>query len=300
MAKPEQVIPEKVIGYELGSTSTQYKATDAILYAATIGASADPMNVEDLDFTYELSENFKVMPTFGVVLANFMEFFDALQACPGLPEYNPMMLLHGEQDTEVFKPFPPEGKINMKSVISDVADKTKGALLTISTEKTLEETGEVIGVDKTRIFIRGIGGFGFKGQTKVEPLPATPDRAPDRTVSEQTAPNQAILYRLNSDLNPLHISPDMAAMGGFEKPILHGLCTFGFSTRAVLKEYCNNDVSAFKSISTRFTSHVFPGETLITEMWQEGDKVIFTTKTAERGKVVIQGQANVGTPAPKL
>ena len=135
-----------------------------MLYAATIGTSADPMNVEDLDFTYELSENFKVMPTFGVILQPFKELFEALQSCPGLPQLNPEMLLHGEQDTEVYTPFPPEARVNLKSVLSDVADKTKGALLTISTEMTLDDgTRQLIGVSKTRIFIRGLGGFGFKG-----------------------------------------------------------------------------------------------------------------------------------------
>lgn len=151
------------------------------------------------------------------------------------------------------------------------------------------ECGEVVAVQVSRMFIRGIGGFGFKGNSKVEPLPAAPNRAPDRSITEATQPNQAILYRLNSDSNPLHIAPEMAAMGGFDRPILHGLCSFGFAARAVLKEFCNNDVTAFKEINTRFTSHVFPGESLVTDMWQEGDKVIFTTKTVEREKVVIQG-----------
>jgi acyl dehydratase len=110
-------------------------------------------------------------------------------------------------------------------------------------------------------------------------MPNPPSRAPDSTVTEATQPNQAIIYRLCSDKNPLHIAPDMAAMGGFDRPILHGLCFFGFASRAVLKEFCANDVTQFKKVSVRFTSHVFPGDTLITEMWREGNTVVFTQKT---------------------
>jgi acyl dehydratase len=131
-------------------------------------------------------------------------------------------------------------------------------------------------------------------------MPKKPDRAPDATVTEPTQPNQAILYRLCSDNNPLHISPSQAATGGFERPILHGLCFFGFASRAILSSFCGNDVTKFKKVAVRFTSHVFPGETLITEMWREGNTVVFTQKTAERGKICISGYAEVDGEAPRL
>jgi len=120
------------------------------------------------------------------------------------------------------------------------------------------------------LFIRGIGGFGYTGNSPTS-IPEPLDRQPDLSTTEQTATNQAIFYRLCADLNPLHISPEMASQGGFERPILHGLCYFGYAGRSILSAICQNDVKKLKEISCRFTSHVFPGETLVTDMWQDGD-----------------------------
>jgi acyl dehydratase len=132
----------------------------------------------------------------------------------------------------------------------------------------------VLSINTSKIFIRGIGGFGDKGILKDE-LPVPPKRQPDHVAETRTEPNQAILYRLCGDLNPLHIDPDMAAMGKFDKPILHGLGFYGFTARTIFEKYCGGDVKNFKSFNARFTSHVFPGETLIVEMFKEGDKVYF-------------------------
>lgn len=152
-----------------------------------------------------------------------------------------------------------------------------------------KESGDLVAKIITNLFVRGIGGFGHKGTIKqVYPQPSS-KRAPDASVEEKTTPDQAFLYRLNGDLNPLHVDPQMSEMGGFKVPILHGLCTYGFTARAVYEKYHKEDPMVLKKISGRFTSHVFPGETLVVDMWKEGNTVIFATKTKERGIVVLKG-----------
>jgi 3-hydroxyacyl-CoA dehydrogenase/3a,7a,12a-trihydroxy-5b-cholest-24-enoyl-CoA hydratase len=152
------------------------------------------------------------------------------------------------------------------------------------------------------VFIRGIGGFGGdKGPATDPNLP--PKRVPDAVFSEKTSPNQALLYRLSGDVNPLHADPSMAAMGGFDRPILHGLCTFGYAGRAILKSFCNGDPSKMKSIRARFTKHVFPGDTIVTLMWKENSKVFFQCIVSERPGYVLSGgcaEIIVDSPQAKL
>lgn len=298
--RPAQVVPEQCRGFKIGGALTQsYTERDTILYALGVGTSRDPMDSKEIQFTYENAENFKVLPTFGVSIGSFNTLFEGLLNCPGLPEFNPMMLLHGEHKLELIKPFPAKQTVTINSEIIDVADKGKGALVTIASSIS-DETGSLIARNIAKLFIKGIGGFGDKGKLQ-DALPNPPTRPPCKTSIDQTLPNQAILYRLAGDTNPLHIDPQMSAMGGFDRPILHGLCSFGIAGKAILKEFCNYDVNQFKSISVRFTSHVFPGETLVTEMWKEGNKVIFTSKTHERGKVAVQGFVELNEIAqPKI
>ena len=295
--KPDKVIPDKVRGFKAKDITMQYTEMQTILYALGVGVSRDPMNLNDLNFTYERADEFKILPTFGVVLQQADVAFEGLMSCPGLPNFNPMMLLHGEQKLEIFKPFPKKQNVEVKTEIVDVADKGKGALVSISTT-VLDENKAPICRNTSRLFIRGIGGFGDKGLSQ-DTLPSVPKNAPNKVSTDHVLPNQAILYRLSGDTNPLHIAPEMAALGGFDRPILHGLCFYGIAGRAVLKEFCGDDVTKFKSISARFTSHVFPGETLITEMWSTSNGVIFQQKTQERGKVCSQGFVELH-PSPKL
>ena len=297
--KPAKVIPEKVRGYKLKDASLEYTEIQTILYALGIGISRDPMNLADLSFTYERAEEFKIVPTFGVTIGGVDVVFEGLLSCPGLPDFNPMMLLHGEHKLEMLQPFPRRQRVEIKTEITDVADKGKGALVTI-TSTVLDEKKAPICRNIMKLFIRGIGGFGDKGLSQ-DSLPPAPKETPHRTSTDPTTPNQAILYRLAGDLNPLHISPDMAAIGGFDRPILHGLCFFGVAGRAVLKEFCGDDVNRFRSISARFTSHVFPGETIVTEMWRNSRGIVFQQKTVERGKVCSQGFAEITEePRPKI
>jgi len=263
-----------------------YTQKDTSLYALSVGVGAkNQVCGKQLPFVYENSAEYKVLPTWGVIVP-----FDGLDITniPGLT-FNPMMLLHGEQYLELKRPFPASGTVSSQARLKGVYDMGKGALVVIETT-TKDERGQELCVNNYSMYIRGLGGFGGDrgpAQDANEP----PARAPDATSTDPIPLNQALLYRLTSgDLNPLHADPSMAAMGGFDKPILHGLCSFGHAGKAVLQHFCDWDVSKFKSIRARFAKHVFPGETLITEMWKVApNKVLFRVKVAERNEYAIQG-----------
>jgi 3-hydroxyacyl-CoA dehydrogenase/3a,7a,12a-trihydroxy-5b-cholest-24-enoyl-CoA hydratase len=201
-----------------------------------------------------------------------------------------MMLVHGEQYLEIKMPIPIAAHITCYPRISQVYDKGSGLLMVTDTV-CKDESGSEISVSQSSMFIRGLGGFGGeRGSSPDSNVP--PDRAPDAIQREKMLPQQALIYRLSGDINPLHADPAMAAVGGFDRPILHGLCSFGFAGRAVLKHFCDNDPSRFKSIKVRFSKHVFPGETLVTEMWKVSDsKVVFRSTVAERNEVVLSSAA---------
>jgi NAD(P)-dependent dehydrogenase (short-subunit alcohol dehydrogenase family)/acyl dehydratase/putative sterol carrier protein len=283
----DKVDVAKALAHKIPAMTFKYTEAEAILYALGVGAAADPLDARELKFTYENSPEFQVLPTFGVIIPS-----GALASVVDLPglDFNPMMLLHGEQYMELKEPLPSSGTVVSKPVIKAVYDKGKGALviLRVSTEN---EAGKEILVNEYSLFIRGLGGFGGDKGPKPENN-AAPARAPDVIHREPTAENQALLYRLSGDTNPLHADPAMAEMGGFHRPILHGLCTFGYATRAVLKHFCDNDVSKFKSVRVRFVKPVFPGETVVTEMWRVApNKIVFRAKVAERGEYVLNNCA---------
>lgn len=277
--------PEKALAAELDGVPYQYTDHEVMLYALGVGAGVPQTAADQLQFTFE--GDLKVLPTFGVV-PPFPSLM-GLMGAPGL-EFNPMMLLHGEQYMEVKKhPIPTSGTLTTKPKISAVYDKGKGALVLLDAV-TSDENGEEIFFNTFSVFLRGEGGFG--GESGPKPSNAAPDRDPDKVVEMPTLPQQALIYRLCGDRNPLHADPGFASMGGFDMPILHGLCSFGIVGRAVLQEYCDNDPARFKSIKVRFSGHMFPGETLVVEMWKESDdKILLRAKTAERGLNVITNAA---------
>ncbi|ORZ40738.1 Fox2 protein [Catenaria anguillulae PL171] len=266
----------------------KYTERDVILYALGVGATRN-----DLQWVYENSEKFHALPTYGIITG-----FDAMNAVPFndfLPSFNPMMLLHGEQFCEVYKPIPTAGALQAKPKIVDIVDKGKGAVVTIGVT-TVDANGDKVCYNESTLFIRGIGGWGGR-KTSADRGAATaanepPARAADHVITEKTVESQAALYRLSGDLNPLHIDPQMSAMGGFDVPILHGLCTLGIAGKQVIAQYGGQDpANNFKSIKGRMAASVFPGETLKTEMWQEGNKVLFRVSVVERNKVVISNAA---------
>lgn len=276
----------KAIGHKFPAYEYKVTNNDVILYSLGIGFQADPMNKSHYNFTYENGEEFQAFPTMGVVIAHRASLGDL--SVPGMPTFNPMMLLHGEESLEVHKPIEPDMVLAVQETLVDLQDKTKATVMVIQTDAVDKESGDLIFRVITNLFIRGIGGFGNKGKIKIS-IPPAPKTNPDHVIEEKTLPNQAFLYRLNGDMNPLHVDPAMSEMGGFKVPILHGLCTYGFTARAVYESYFKADAQVISKFSGRFTSHVFPGETLVVHTWKNGNQIVFETKTKERGKVVLKG-----------
>ncbi len=271
---------------------SRYDERDVSLYALGVGAAEDPLDSGDLGLVYEMSgEGFKVLPTFAVIPSMKVIFdqFKSGKKAPGL-NYGFERILHGEQYTEVKRPLPTNAKLKHEIKIKDIFDKGKNALV-VTAITTFDESGNELCYNELTSFVRGAGGWGGERGPSAE-INVAPDRAPDAVIEEKTHANQALLYRLSGDINPLHADPAFAQGFGFPKPILHGLCTFGFAARAVIKAFSKGDPRYFKSIKVRFAESVFPGETLVTEMWRDGDqKVIFRTKVKERDKVVLSNAA---------
>lgn len=261
-------------GIELPPTSFEYNDRDVMLYAVGVGAT-------ELDFVFE--RNLKVLPTFAVIPA-----FPGLMGLTQAVEINPVMILHGEQSIKLNKPIPVKGKLTTSGKVTGVYDKGKGALVVIESE-TKDEQGVALFVNTASVFVRGAGGFG--GERGPEAGNKPPDRAPDKTVEMQTLPTQAMIYRLSGDRNPLHVDPAFAKMAGYDTPILHGLCTLGHAGRAVLGTYCDNDPARMTGLEVRFSGVVFPGDSIITEMWDEGGGRIVLQAKTQRGDVVISNAA---------
>lgn len=251
----------------------------------------------DLPLVYENHDSFQVLPTFGVIPTfNAVAPFSMGDV---VPNFSPMMLLHGEQYLEIRKfPIPTEAKLVSYPKLIEVIDKgNAGIVVTGSTTKDAK-TGEDVFYNESTVFIRGSGGFGGakKGGDRgaATTIHKTPQRAPDAVVTEKTTEEQAALYRLSGDRNPLHIDPEFSKVGGFKTPILHGLCFFGISGKHIVQQF-----GMVKNIKVRFAGTVLPGQTLKTEMWKEGNKAIFQTTVVETGKLCIAaaGAELVGTGA---
>ncbi len=293
MDKPDQIVTEKVIGFKLKCPPYKLTMNKAILYNLSVGYSKDPVDRKDLEFTYEFSEEFKVSPTMGCVQLEIEVMFNALKDCPGIPDFNPMMLLHGEESLTLHQQFEPDTEYFIDGEIVDCMDKKKGAVIVIlckgySNQSKTDLVYELI----MTTYIRGMGGYDKSNRKhkKWVAIPRPIKRKPDFILSQKTDPNQALYYRLNGDMNPLHADPDMAAMGGFSRPILHGLCTYGISSKLMIEKVCGNNPEKFKRLNGRFTSHVFPGDTLELMAWRTGpNSFVFATQTKERGKIVLIG-----------
>jgi acyl dehydratase len=267
-----------MVGKQLEPTHFTYGERDVMLYALGVGAGAG-----ELAFTYE--RDLQVLPTFGVIPA-----FPALFAMGSAMEVNPMMVLHGEQRIELHAPLPTRGTLTTTPTIRAIYDKGKGALLVVDAV-TVDAQGRRLCTNTFGAFARGEGGFGGdRGPSGPKHMP--PDRAPDAVVAMPTLPQQALLYRLSGDMNPLHADPEFAKLGGYDRPILHGLCTFGHVGRAVLQRFCGNQPERFRALDVRFAGVVFPGETIVTEMWKIAPgQIIVRARTQERGEAVITSAA---------
>jgi 3-hydroxyacyl-CoA dehydrogenase/3a,7a,12a-trihydroxy-5b-cholest-24-enoyl-CoA hydratase len=284
---------DQAVGFEWPPRTTTFDERDVSLYALGVGAGKDPLDTKDLAFVYEMSgEGFKMLPTFAVAPSHRAMFDLAKEGkqAPGL-HYGFDRVLHGEQYTEIRAPWPTHGKLTHKIKIKNIFDKGKGALV-VQGITTTDEAGTELAYNEVGTFVRGAGGWGGDRGPNAE-VNVPPNRAPDAVVEQKTDPNQALVYRLSGDWNPLHVDPTFAKNFGFERPILHGLCTYGFAGRHVVSKFApNGDPRYFKSIKARFAKSVLPGETLVTEMWRESDtRIVFQTRVKERGEIAISNAA---------
>ncbi|KAJ0087296.1 hypothetical protein Patl1_09450 [Pistacia atlantica] len=212
--------------------------------------------------------------------------------------YDPRLLLHGQQYIEIYKPLPCSASVRTEACIAGLHDKGKAAIIEIETKCFHSESGELLFMNRMTAFLRGAGGFSKSSQ------PFSYSNYPTNQASAAKIPKvqpfAALLYRLSGDYNPLHSDPEIAKVAGFSRPILHGLCTLGFAVRAIIKCICRGDPNMVKSISGRFLLHVYPGETLITEMWIEGLRVIYQVKVKERNRTVLSGYVDLHRLASSL
>lgn len=271
---------EDALNYRSDEIVYEYAEKDVILYALGLGARRT-----DLDLVYENSENFFALPTFAVlpvfsVPIDYSEF---------LPEFNPMKLLHGEQYLELHGPIPTSNTLKVQGRIIEMIDKGKSAIVVMGVD-IKDQDNKLLAEAQSTIFIRGAGGFGgpSKGKDRGAATAANnppKGKTPDVVEYVTTGPDQAALYRLSGDYNPLHIDPNMSQIGGFEVPILHGLCTYGMAAKAALARFGGNEPNAIKSIKARFSSHVIPGDRIEIPMWIDPNnnrKVIFQVLVAGR------------------
>lgn len=268
-----------------------YGDKDVMLYALGIGLSADPLDDAELAFTTERAP-LKVVPTAATVLAaaGGRVRGEPLPVPEGHRPSQPnfLMLVHGEQKVELHRPLPPAGTFKAASRTIGAFDKgaDKGAVLVNETVWT-DEAGERVATLTSSSFCRGDGGFGGPSEGAPEPH-RVPDRAPDQSVEIATRPDQALLYRLNGDRNPLHSDPVSAKKSGFPRPILHGLCTYGITCRAVLQAVTDWDPDVIASHQARFSAPVFPGDIVTVDLWVDGRDVSFEARVKERGATVIK------------
>ncbi len=256
-----------------------YTDRETMLYALGVGFGRDPMNEAELPFVYE--NGLKTVPTLATVIAWG-------QRTIGQSGINYLMVVHGEQRLTVHKPLPASATIVADERVSGAVDKGAGKGALIFTEKVirLKGTNEKLCTLGGTIFARGDGGFGGPSTGAIEPHPI-PERKADVVHEADTRADQALLYRLSGDRNPLHSDPKIATMAGFPRPILHGLCSYGTACRSVLATVCKYDHTLIAGFDVRFSSPVFPGETIVTEMWKDGKVVSFRSKVKERDVVVI-------------
>ena len=260
-----------------------WNSKDALLYAVGIGAGQN-----DLPFTTENTKEVQqvVFPTFAVV-AGSGTTSPGKSAMAEIGTFNWALLGHGSQAITLHRPIPVEAEATVQDKVVAMYDKGKAAVVVTEAETKLK-TGELLWTTRSSVFIRGEGGWdGERGPSGPQNEP--PAKAPDHEVTLQTSPDQAFVYRLSGDRNPLHTDPSFAAIGGFDRPILHGLCSYGFTGRALLGALCNNDVTKFKHIEGRFSSPVMPGDALTVRMWNVGaGETVFTTSVGDR-VVIDQG-----------
>jgi acyl dehydratase len=278
----------KALGASLGEIVGSWDVDQVILYHLALGAGRDPVAPGELEYCYEGSL-LKVLPSFAVIpaggaLAGFWAGVDGL-------EFSPALVLHGEQELIVqASRIPIASKVHSVGRVAGIYDKGKAALLVLEVESRTPE-GSPLFVNRYSLFLRGEGGFG--GDPGPRDDVVRPDREPDLVVESPTLPQQALLYRLLGDKNPLHADPAFAAIGGFDRPILHGLCSYGIACKAVVDGLLGGNTAAVASYRARFAGTVVPGDTIVTSMWREADAILLEAANKEKGTPVLS-RARIG------
>lgn len=271
---------DHLLNFDIPEVRQSYGPRETGLYALSVGLGHDPMAMAQLAYAGALADDVRIMPSIVNVLGH-----------PGFWLSDPatgvdaLRLVHGEQGMSIHADLPVEATVIGKTRVTEIVDKGPGKGALLYSEKTLHdaESGIHLATCRGTTFLRGDGGFGGPSRP-TKPPHQLPDTPPDHTFDTATRPEQALFYRWNADPNPLHLDPRVAADAGFERPILHGLCSFGSAAHALLAVHCDYNAARFGSMDARFTAHVFPGETLRTEIWNDGS---FRTTAIERDKVVI-------------
>jgi len=271
--------PQKARGAKLPEGESSYTRDQVILYHLGVGAGVPATDPGELAYTYE--KNLKVLPSFAVIPA-----FGSMGGIAGVPgmQFNFAMLLHGEQEVILHKPLPPAQKLKTSGHIPEIYDKGKAALVILESTAR-DEQGDKLFTNRFSLFIRGEGGFG--GDSGPKAGNAAPERKPDGVITRTTLPQQALIYRLSGDKNPLHCDPDFAKMAGFDKPIIHGLCSYGIACKAIVDEVLGGDVSQVARYQARFAGVAFPGETYQVSYWKQDKQILLEAKSVERNAPII-------------
>jgi acyl dehydratase len=282
------IVYEELMALKNLGQKYSYSDREVMLYAYGIGLGADPMDEKELAFVNEgtlTPRPLKVVPTFASVAA--------WGSGPGDMKINRLMVVDGERDITFHRPLPTAANILADSTVLDVFDKGKDKGAVIRHQTVLKDAnGEKLATLVASRFARGDGGFGGPSEGQPEPH-KVPTRAPDKVVDISTRPDQALVYRLCGDRNPLHSDPEFAKKAGFPRPILHGMCTYGITCRGVLQTYADYDPAAFRQHVARFSSPVYPGETVTMEMWKDGNTISFEAKVKSRNVTVIRNGKTV-------
>jgi len=275
---------EKALGAQLPGASSAYTVDQVILYHLGIGAGVPPTDPGELEYTYE--KNLKVLPSFAVIPA-----YGALAGIGNVPglDFNWALLLHGEQEVIIHEPLPPEAALETSAHIPEIYDKGKAALVILEARSSTA-AGAPLFTNRFSLFLRGEGGFG--GESGPKAGDHAPERAPDGVIESATLPQQALLYRLSGDKNALHVDPDFAKkLAGFDKPITHGLCSYGIACKAIVDHVLEGDVTRVARYRARFAGVAFPGETYLISYWKEGERILLEVKCAERDAPIITNAA---------
>jgi acyl dehydratase len=278
----DEMMQAKASGLE-----SRYTDREVMLYALGVGFMRNPMDDNELPFAYE--SDLRVVPTFATVIPRGTPKAGSTDGGGRMMAgINYLMVVHGEQRLQIHKPLPAVAELTSEERVVGIFDKgkEKGAVIVNERVVSNKATGEKLCTLSSSIFARGDGGFGGPKEGAPEPH-ALPTRAPDLTHEASTLPDQAFIYALSGDRNPLHRDPKIAKMAGFPRPILHGLCTYGTACRSIISTVCKYDPTLIRQFDVRFSSPVFPGETVITEMWVDGKTVSFRSKLKERDVVVL-------------